>query len=169
MIMLRFSHLFMVLFLVPAIGTQASAVAPNKHQNSGPSGLAIPRFVSLASDTVHMRAGPGVRYPITWIYKRRGTPFMVMAEHEYWRKVRDGEGTEGWMHRSLLSNRRMGVLRGGVADLYALPNSNSRVTLRAEPGVIGKLLECKKSWCRMTLGNIKAWIPRTAIFGTLDT
>ena len=94
---------------------------------------------------------------------------MVMAEHEYWRKVRDGEGTEGWMHRSLLSNRRMGVLRGGVADLYALPNSNSRVTLRAEPGVIGKLLECKKSWCRMTLGNIKAWIPRTAIFGTLDT
>lgn len=94
---------------------------------------------------------------------------MVMAEHEYWRKVRDGEGTEGWMHRSLLSNRRTGVLRGRVADLYALPDSNSQITLRAEPGVIGKLLECKKSWCRMALGNTKAWILRTAIFGVLDT
>ena len=169
MIMLRFSHLFMVLFLVPAIGTQASAVAPDKHQNSGPSGLAIPRFVSLASDTVHMRAGPGVRYPITWVYKRLGTPFMVMAEHEYWRKVRDAEGTEGWIHRSLLSNRRTAVLRDRVADLYKLPDSNSPITLRAEPGVIGKLLECTKSWCRMELDTTRAWIPRTKIFGALDT
>ena len=63
-----------------------------KPKSPGASGLAIPRFVSLASNTVHMRAGPGVRYPITWIYRRLGTPLMVMAEHEYWRKVRDAEG-----------------------------------------------------------------------------
>ena len=94
---------------------------------------------------------------------------MVMAEHEYWRKVRDSEGTEGWMHRSLLSSRRMAVLRGEVANLYKLPNSNSPVTLRAEPGVIGTLLKCTKFWCRMLVGDTEAWIPRTAIFGALDT
>ena len=167
--MLRFSHLILILLLVPAMGPQASNLAPDQPRYSGPSGLAIPRFVSLASDTVHMRAGPGIRYPITWVYKRRGTPFMVMAEHEYWRKVRDAEGTEGWIHRSLLSNRRTAVLRGGVADLYEIPDANSSITLRAEPGVIGKLLECTKSWCRIELDNTKAWIPRTAIFGALET
>lgn len=169
MIMVRFSLLFLVLFLALTMEPQASELAANKSKNSNSSGLSIPRFVSLASDTVHMRAGPGVRYPITWVYKRLGTPLMVMSEHEYWRKVRDAEGTEGWMHRSLLSNRRTAVLRGGVADLYKLPDSNSTITLRAEQGVIGTLLQCIKSWCRMKLDNAKAWIPRAAIFGALDT
>ena len=93
---------------------------------------------------------------------------MVMAEHEYWRKVRDAEGTEGWMHRSLLSSRRTAVLRGEISNLHELPDLKAPITLRAEPGVIGKLLECDKSWCQMELNNTKAWIPRTAIFGPLD-
>ena len=166
--MLRFSLLFLVLFVSPVIAPQASDNGPHKPRNSGPSGLAIPRFVSLAADNVHLRAGPGVRYPITWVYKRLGTPLMVMAEYEYWRKVRDAEGTEGWMHRSLLSSRRTAVLRGEISNLHALPDSKAPITLRAEPGVIGKLLECDKSWCQMELNNTKAWIPRTAIFGPLD-
>jgi len=94
---------------------------------------------------------------------------MVMAEHEYWRKVRDAEGTEGWIHRSLLSNRRTAMLRGEISDLYELPNFKAPVILRAEPGVIGKLLKCTKSWCQIALDNTRAWIPRTAIFGILDT
>ena len=167
--MIRIYHFFLVLFLVPVIGTQASDNGPSKLRNSGPSGLAIPRFVSLAADNVHLRAGPGVRYPITWVYKRLGTPFMVMAEYEYWRKVRDAEGTEGWMHRSLLSGRRTAVLRGEIANLYELPDPKTPIILRAEPGVIGNLLECTKSWCQMELVNTKAWIPRAAIFGALDT
>ena len=94
---------------------------------------------------------------------------MVMAEHEFWRKVRDAEGTEGWMHRSLLSGLRTALLRGTVADLHHLPDMKTPVILQAEPGVIGKLLKCRKFWCQMELGDTRAWIRRSAIFGALAT
>jgi SH3-like domain-containing protein len=133
----------------------------------GASRLAIPRFVSLSSDTVNMRAGPGVRYPITWVYRRKGTPFMVMAEFEYWRKVRDADGTEGWMHRSLLSGRRMALVRGGIIELRRSPKNDAPVALRAEVGVIGQLLACRRLWCEMGLNDARAWILRSDIFGAL--
>ena len=131
------------------------------------SGLAIPRFVSLASATVHMRAGPGVRYPIAWVYRRKGLPLMVMAEFEYWRKVRDTDGTEGWMHRTLLSGKRNAQLHGTINDLHQTPDAKSRIVLRAEGGVIGKLLACQGAWCRLELGDIRAWLHRSDIFGAL--
>ena len=162
------SRLFLLFVLAAPFGAQVAGAANGaKPAHPGASGLATPRFVSLGADKVHMRAGPGVRYPITWVYKRRGTPFMVMAEHEYWRKVRDMEGTEGWMHGSLLSGRRTAVLRAGITELRQRPDGAAPIVLKAEAGVIGKLLACKKTWCQMDLADTNAWLPRAAIFGAL--
>jgi len=161
------SFLFIVLILAAPPAFAANKAARLAHP--GASGLPTPRFVSLASATVHMRAGPGVRYPITWVYKRLGTPFMVMAEHEYWRKVRDLDGTEGWIHGSLLSGRRTAVLRAARTVLRQQPSESARIVLRAEAGVIGKLLTCRKAWCRMDIADISAWLPRSAIFGALPS
>ncbi len=135
--------------------------------HSGASGLPIPRFVSLSSDTVNMRAGPGVRYPIIWVYRRKGIPLMVMAEFEYWRKVRDGEGTEGWMHATLLRGRRMALLRGGMSELRPSPEATAPVVLRAQAGVIGQLVACGGPWCQIILNDMRVWLPRTNIFGAL--
>ena len=146
---------------------KAAAEKPAMAVHPGASGLPIPRFVSLSSGKVNMRAGPGVRYPITWVYRRKGMPLMVMAEFEYWRKVRDADGTEGWMHRSLLSGRRTALLRGPVNELRRAPEAGSPVVLRAEGGVVAKLLGCQGGWCRLTLNDIRAWLPRSAFFGAL--
>ncbi len=59
------------------------------------SGLPLPRFDSLRSGEVNLRTGPGVRYPVDWIYTRREMPVEVIAEFEAWRKNRDWQGTEG--------------------------------------------------------------------------
>lgn len=161
-------RIFALLSLLPGLlllAVPAHVAAKSTHP--GASGLPTPRFVSLASAKVHMRAGPGVRYPITWVYRRQGTPFMVMAEHEFWRKVRDIDGTEGWMHRSLLSGGRTAVLRSGITELRQSADANSPVILRAEAGVIGKLLTCKKLWCQLDVADTNAWLPRTEIFGAL--
>jgi SH3-like domain-containing protein len=151
---------------VPPAGV-AAAKESTTPVHPGASGLAIPRFVSLSSGTANMRAGPGVRYPITWVYRRKGTPLMVMAEFEYWRKVRDAEGTQGWMHSSLLSGRRMAVLRGGINELHRAPKVEAPVALRAEAGVIGQLLACQGLWCELAVNENRAWLLRSNIFGAL--
>jgi SH3-like domain-containing protein len=149
----------------PKSTAEVKTKSPADHP--GASGLPVPRFVSLSSDTVNMRAGPGVRYPITWVYRRKGIPLMVMAEFEYWRKVRDGEGAEGWMHSALLRGRRMALLQGGINELRPSPETTAPVVLRAQAGVIGQLLSCGGPWCQIILNDMRVWLPRTGLFGAL--
>jgi len=75
-------------------------------QQRGKSGLPLPRFVSLKSDPVNIRTGPGRKYPRAWVYRRAGLPVEIIQEHENWRRVRDADGANGWIPRALLSSRR---------------------------------------------------------------
>ena len=131
------------------------------------SGLPIPRFVSLKGEPVNMRAGPGVRYPIRWVYVRRNLPLMVTAEFEFWRRVRDVDGAEGWIHKSLLRGERTAMVLGGLAELRAEPKADAPVAARAEPGVIADLTACAGAWCRLESEGAAGWVPRGAIYGAL--
>ena len=135
---------------------------PGKGSNSG---LPIPRFVSLNSDKVNVRAGPGDRYPITWQFVRRGLPVEVTAEFEYWRRVRDQDGSEGWVHKNLLSGRRYALIAGGVRTLYAEASRGAEIVLQAEAGVQGRVLSCKDAWCRLEIGGRRGWLPRAQLWG----
>src|SRR5262245_55806966 len=77
---------------------------------AGGSGLAVPRFVSLKSDRVNLRQGPGTDYPTAWVFRRAGLPVEVIKEFESWRQVRDAEGTTGWVLGSMLSGRRTALI-----------------------------------------------------------
>ncbi|MEQ9638534.1 MAG: SH3 domain-containing protein [Alphaproteobacteria bacterium] len=133
----------------------------------GASGLKLPRFVTLGSDEVNLRTGPGTRYPKSWVFRRAGLPVMITAEHEYWRKVRDVDGAEGWVHRSLLSGRRGGLVVGDIATLRAAPDAGAAPVLRAEAGVVGRLQSCRVAWCEIEIAGRQGWLPRDAIFGVL--
>lgn len=155
-------------------GPQASAAAGNEPAMTvAPSGLALPRFVSLGAREVNMRAGPGAQYPIKWLYRRPGYPVMVEAEFDIWRKVRDREGEVGWIHGSLLSGRRMVVItaptRQPVRTLYEAPHPASVPVMRAEDGVQGELRKCRGGWCEIRIDGKKGWLPAEQLWGILET
>ena len=125
----------------------------------------LPRFASLRSDKVNLRAGPGVRYPISWIFVRQSLPIEILAEFELWRKIRSQSGTEGWVHKSLLSGRRSAVVTGKVRTLFRRAEGDVPV-LRAEPGVQGRLMACKGNWCKMKIGGTTGWLKRQHVWGT---
>jgi len=80
---------------------------PDELVKLGPSGLPLPRFVSLKSGTVNVRKGPDQNlYPVSWIYKKRGLPVEIFAESDNWRRIRDSHGNIGWVNQSLLSGKR---------------------------------------------------------------
>ncbi|MEX1147883.1 MAG: SH3 domain-containing protein [Sphingomonadales bacterium] len=136
---------------------------------TGGSGLPVPRFVSLASNEIYMRAGPGRRYPIRWVYARRTLPVLVEAEFDIWRKVRDRDGETGWIHGSLLSGRRTVEIDAGEEDLHRKPHPGSPVVLRAEEGVIGELIGCEPRWCEVRVAGRTGWMDRSALWGVLPT
>lgn len=129
------------------------------------TGLPVPRYVSLRSDEVNLRTGPGVRYPIEWILQRRHMPVEVLAEFEQWRKIRDWQGTEGWVFESMLSGTRYAVITGDTRVLHSERDAKSPAVARLEAGVIAELLECDGQWCRLDSDGFKGWMMRSEFWG----
>lgn len=139
-------------------------------RGANPSGLPIPRWVSLRTDPVNLRTGPGVRYPIDWVLERKGLPVEVVGEYEAWRQIRLQDDTTGWVHQTMLSGRRTAIVADGGTRLLADPDSGAAVSAFVEPGVQGNLDSCDAQWCRMTLADfgVGGWIPRKALWGVYD-
>ena len=151
-------------------GSQPAAEPPTSAPEGATgrsTGLRLPRFVSLGADQVNLRYGPGREYPVSWVLARRGLPVEIIAEFDAWRKVRLHDNDEGWVHSSLLSSRRTVVITDGIAELRRTPAADARVALRAEPGVIGELLDCEGDWCRVDINGRRGWLQRHAFWGAL--
>ncbi|MBR7158746.1 MAG: hypothetical protein IKD08_03575 [Alphaproteobacteria bacterium] len=150
-------------FFILCLGVLAAVPQANAQSTS----LPLPRYVSLRSADVNMRTGPGVRYPVEWNYKKAGLPVEIIAEFGNWRKIKDWDGTRGWVTKSLLSgNRTFRVL--ATSNLRRSPTEDSRLMARVESGVIGKLIQCpndKPTFCRVEVKGYQGWLKRSEIWG----
>ena len=131
------------------------------------TGKPLPRFVSLRASEVNMRTGPGVRYPVDWVYKSKNLPVEVIAEFGTWRKVRDVQGAQGWIHQSMLSNRRMFVVTGQMRTIRKRDDSKSPPIAKLESRVIGELKKCPDDtgWCKVSVGGFDGWLRRGEFWG----
>jgi SH3-like domain-containing protein len=147
-----------VLTILVALLAAIPALAADKN-------LPVPRFVSLRSDKVNVRTGPGEQYPIDWVFTRKDMPVEIVAEFNHWHRIRDVEGTEGWVQERMVTGKRAVIVRGQQRALRERPSSDAAVTARAEPGVIAKLIECQPAWCRIEAGGVGGWLRREEIWG----
>ncbi len=125
----------------------------------------VPRFAALRSDEVNLRAGPGKQYPVDWVFTRRALPVEITADYGQWRKIRDVDGSEGWVHQSLLTGRRSVMITGEIRTLVREPEPGAAPVARAEPGVIARLLACRGVWCRIEIERHKGWLRRDHLWG----
>ena len=153
----------------PAPAPAPEAEKPAEPQKGTNTGLPLPRFAALRSEEVNFRSGPGARYPIEWVYKRRDLPVQIEREFEVWRLVRDSEGVKGWVHQATLAGRRTAVVIGGEQALRDAGNDKAAVVARLKPGVIIRLRSCEagSNWCEAQAGDYRGWIKRSEIWGTL--
>lgn len=138
----------------------------NKGSNTG---LPLPRFAALRSDEVNLRSGPGTRYPIQWVYKRRELPVEIEREFEVWRLVQDPDGIKGWVHQATLTGRRSFIVTGGDATLRREAQDNARPVAILKPGVIGHLRSCAAAsdWCQVQAGDYRGYLKRSQVWGLL--
>jgi SH3-like domain-containing protein len=133
------------------------------------SGLPIPRYVSLKSDHVNVRAGPTKDNDVAWVYTRSGLPVEITAEFENWRRVRDSEGAEGWVYHSLLSGRRTAVVtmkrKDELAPIYDNANQTSAVAARLQAGVVAQVKHCAGGWCHVDGSGFDGWIQQQRLWG----
>ncbi len=142
--------------------------AETVHKAQTPSGLPVPRYVSLRHDTVNGRIGPSLDHPIRWVFHRQGLPVQITAETENWRRVRDPAGDVVWVHRSMVSGRRtvmVGTEPHGGVMLYKSPDETARPVLRLGKGVIATLKSCERQWCQLDVGDKQGWAQAKYLWG----
>jgi SH3-like domain-containing protein len=118
---------------------------------------------------VNLRAGPGTRYPIEWVYKRRELPVEILREFEVWRLVQDPDGIKGWVHQATLTGRRSFVVTGTEATLRREPRDGAAAVSILKVGVIGRLRSCQAgtAWCQVQVGDYRGYLKRSQFWGTL--
>ena len=135
------------------------------------SGLQVPRFVSLKSDKVNVRAGPTKDHDVAWVYNRAALPVEVTAEFENWRRIRDWEGAEGWVYHSLLSGKRTALVspqskgKDELLPLHNRPEAASAVGAKLQHGVLATVKRCKDGWCRLVGEGFDGWIEQPRLWG----
>ena len=151
-------------------GNEAAQTAGIKvSSNLGPSGLPVPRFVSLKRDKVNVRKGPSTSHKLAWVFTSKGYPVEIIAESDHWRRVRDAEGEEGWVYHSLLSGWRTGVImpwrQGSQIDLLSGPTAESSTVAKLEAGVLSQIKRCTGKWCEIKVNDFKGWVNQEKLWG----
>lgn len=155
-------------------GVVAEGIVPHSvavAQQVGPSGLPLPRFVSLRANRVNLRVGPGTNYAVEWMYTRSGVPMEIIQEYDNWRRVRDAEGAEGWINQSLLSGNRTAVAapwhkgKDVQINLYREANRGSPIRAILEPGVITSVRACNGDWCEVDTSGHRGWVEQAQLWG----
>ena len=170
-----FAALLAGLVLASPIAPSATVAAPEEQQAAspnlrvGPSGLPVPRFVSLKSGRVNARIGPGVNYAVSWLYVKAGLPMEIIQEYDNWRRVRDADGADGWVFHSLLSGKRTALVAPWSSEA-ALPLRNSgaadaAIVAQLQPKVLATVERCSGEWCRISGDRFDGWMKQDQLFG----
>ena len=126
---------------------------------------ATPHFASLRAEKVYLRSGPSADFPIQWVFVRKGLPVEILATFDIWRKIRDVDGTIGWVNQQMLTGRRSVLVAGATRDMHGEANATSEVIAQLEPGVVASVSKCDPAWCEVKAGGYKGWLKRDQVWG----
>ncbi|MFY9626928.1 MAG: SH3 domain-containing protein [Methylocystis sp.] len=158
--------LALALALALSLLDDSSAALAQQAQIGQVSKLPLPRFVSLKSDRVNLHEGPSKDHRTLWLYERAGLPVEITAEFEIWRKIRDSEGSEGWVLHSLLSGRRTGLVAPWKKEPQLLTSSDHATPVaKLAPGVIAMLKKCDGEWCRVQGPGFDGYMKQENLWG----
>lgn len=133
------------------------------------AGNAQPIFMSIKSSEVNARKGPGVNYPIIFNYEYKWLPVRIIGKYDNWRKIKDVDGDESWIHLSFLSKKRTVIVNSkSPIYMYKSNSTSSMIAAKLMPNVVLALKSCSKSWCKVTAKNVKGYVQQSEIWGILE-
>lgn len=154
--------------LLPSSFAADAPIAPEIRLDT-PSGLPVPRFVSLKSNKTNCRIGPSFAHPVRMTYMRKGLPVVVIAEsNDHWRKIRDYDSDQCWVHKSKLSGVDTGVIALDGASLRARPAETAVEIAKLGAGIVAKIERSKDDWRRVTVEDRRGWVRADALWGARD-
>jgi SH3-like domain-containing protein len=127
--------------------------------------VAQPEHVSIARDSVTMRAGPGTQHAAQWTLSK-GYPLRVTGRSGKWLQVRDFENDAGWVYRPLTGSERHHIVKASVANLRSGPGTHHRLVAKLARGEVVRTVTTQRQWVRVrTEAGVQGWVARSLVWG----
>ena len=120
--------------------------------------------MSLKNKKVNVRYGPGLDYPIKFVFNKKNYPVKIIDEKENFRKILDFKKNGGWIHRSQLKKSSSFITLDTVI-LFSDSTKFSRPIAKIESGRQLNKKKCNLTWCRVETGEYKGWVLKENLWG----
>ena len=121
-------------------------------------------YMSLKNKKVNVRYGPGLDYPIKFVFNKKNYPVEIIDEKENFRKILDFKKNSGWIHRSQLKKSSSFITLDTVI-LFSNSTKFSRPIAKIESGRLLNKKKCNLNWCRVETGEYKGWVLKENLWG----
>ena len=121
-------------------------------------------YMSLKNKKVNVRYGPGLDYPIKFVFNKKNYPVEIIDEKENFRKILDFKKNSGWIHRSQLKKSSSFITVDNVI-LFSDSTKFSRPIAKIESGRLLNKKKCNLNWCRVETGEYKGWVLKENLWG----
>ena len=123
------------------------------------------KFLSLKKNKTNVRYGPGIDYPIKYIYRKVNLPVKQIDKKENWRRVIFLDNNSGWIHWSqLMPSNSIIVIEEKI--LFKKPSNLSEPLARLEKGRLLIIKKCEDEWCNIITDDYTGWIKDKNIWGS---
>ncbi|WP_160721905.1 SH3 domain-containing protein [Bacillus sp. USDA818B3_A] len=136
-------------------------------------GMASSGTVTISTDTVNVRSGPGLSYPLV-LTAVRGESYSIVSEKGDWLEIKLGVGQTGWVVSWLVTkdNEEESGTTSGSAGRNAAKANTDQLRIRSGPGtsfpIVGSLnqgqevtiLDQNENWYKITSDFGEGWVLR---------
>ena len=123
------------------------------------------KFLSLKKNKTNVRYGPGIDYPIKYIYRKVNLPVKQIDKKENWRRVIFLDNNSGWIHWSQLMPSNS-IIAIEEKILFKKPSNLSEPLARLEKGRLLVIKKCEDEWCNIITDDYTGWIKVKSIWGS---
>ena len=123
-------------------------------------------WLSLKYDKTYLRSGPSRQNKVLWTYKKKGLPIKVIRKKGDWYEVEMPERITGWISSTQISfKRRVLVISDELIDIRRKEKKTSKVIAKVGKNVVGELIGCQKTICKIDYYKIEGFIEKEFLWG----
>tara|TARA_B110000914_G_C15349284_1_gene393114 strand:- start:314 stop:763 length:450 start_codon:yes stop_codon:yes gene_type:complete len=122
-------------------------------------------FLSLKKNKTNVRYGPGLDYPIKYIYRKANLPVKLIDKKENMRRVIFLDNNSGWIHRSQLKQSNS-IINLEDEILFKKPSNFSEPLARLAKGRLLVIKKCEDGWCNIKTDSYTGWVKIKNVWGS---
>ena len=122
------------------------------------------KFLSLKKNKTNVRYGPGLDYPIKYIYRKVNLPVKLIDKKDNMRRVIFLDNNSGWIHRSQLKSSNA-VISLEKKILFKKPSDFSEPIAKVQKGRLLVIKKCEDDWCNVLTDDYTGWVKIKNVWG----